>query len=151
MWTVLDHLLIGTDDDARDLETLTQNGVSHVLNCALELASYYPDSFEYLRLDLKDPDIRFEDTIDSAINFIEAADGGRVFVHCQGALSRSPSVVLAYLCHSGMPLRNAARHLSTVLRTKPNAIFLEQLIKRYANRSISVGGLHEVLGSSPTN
>lgn len=63
---------MGTDDDARDLRLLTTASVTHVINCAIELDSYHPESFDYLRLNLHDPDSSFQHAIKPAINFIAA-------------------------------------------------------------------------------
>jgi len=151
VWAIFDNLTLGTDEDARNHALLADSAVTHVINCAEELASYYPESFDYLRLELKDPDPSFRDAISPAIDFLTTnRKNGHVFVHCHGALSRSPSVILAYLCHLGIPITDAAAQLATVLPTRPNAIFLEQLLVRFTPRDPlpTISELHRILGGS---
>ncbi|QDU97993.1 dual specificity protein phosphatase family protein [Lignipirellula cremea] len=132
MWAVTTNLLIGTDGDARDRTSLIDNGVAHIVNCAVELESYFPKRFSYTRLDLKDPDENFHKIIDSTAGIIaKKRESGRVLVHCHGALSRSPAVVLAYLCSTGCSLIQSAETLSKALPTRPNSIFLTQLLDRF--------------------
>ncbi len=148
MWQIIDGLFIGTDEDARNLTCLKEHKIRHIINCAVELDSYHPREFAYTRLELKDPDGRFRQTVDTAVRTIkQQIKMGSVLVHCHGALSRSPAVVLAYLCARGMPLPSAAQCVSAVLPTRPNAVFLDQLIERFPT-AYSAAELHEVLASS---
>lgn len=59
-----------------------------------------------------------------------------VLVHCRSAISRSPTVVAAYLISDGMPYDEMLEFLkSRHSRTHPNFGFLHQL-KAYAQESI---------------
>lgn len=132
MWTILPNLLLGDREDAGDLRRLRAAGVTHVLNCAKELPCRFPGEFIYLRLDLTDPDPALVRQIDRACDFIDTGRrGGTVLVHCTAAVSRSPAVVLAYLCHTGMTLVEAAEHVSRVVLTGVDESFLGQLARRF--------------------
>ncbi len=132
MWNVIPRLLIGTNADAADLPALLAAGVSHIVNCAAELPDHHPGRFEYLRINLTDPDDSFRKHIPDICGFIEAGrQFGNVIVHCNGAISRSPAVVLSYLCYRGQTLHDAAEHLSTVLPTRPNEAFLYQIANQF--------------------
>jgi hypothetical protein len=128
MWQVMPALFLGTHEDARDLPALTSAGITHIVNCAGELPCHFPDQLSYLRLALRDPDPDLGSCIEPACAFIDAGRAqGKVLVHCVRAISRSPAVVLAYLCHAGYPVFQAAQHLSRVVATRPDNAFLWQL------------------------
>ena len=50
---VTPHVCIGSREDARDLDRLKDVGVTHVLNCAKQLASAHPREFIHARLELE--------------------------------------------------------------------------------------------------
>lgn len=132
MWQVLDYLFLATDADVRDLELLRANRITHIVNCAVELVSHHPQEFDYLRLELSDPDDGLRDCINEACEYIEVGrKSGNVAVHCMGAVSRSPAVVLSYLCHLGRSPREAATQLAGVVPTRPNDVFLKQIAEYY--------------------
>ncbi|MFO0846259.1 MAG: dual specificity protein phosphatase [Gemmataceae bacterium] len=132
MIRVLDGLYLGNREDARDLRRLTEAGVTHVVNCAHELPNYHEGRFHYLALQLRDPDPGMIDCFDHAWRFIDEgrAQKGAVLVHCVAAVSRSPAVVLSYLCHLGATLEEAAGRLGGVVWTDPDLLFLRQLMDR---------------------
>src|SRR5262249_17011772 len=114
-----------------DLRRLRQAGITHIVNCTCELPNYHEGRFVYLALGLSDPDPELEEHFPAVFSFIDEArrGGGRVLVHCFAAISRSPSVVLAYLCHLGDPLEEAARKLGAVVWCDPDVLHLEQLAR----------------------
>jgi predicted protein tyrosine phosphatase len=129
MWLVWDSLFLGGQRDAAALELLKQRSITHIVNCARELPCYFPNDFEYLALGLNDPDEAFIERIESACHFIDMGrQEGSVLVHCTAAVSRSPAVVLAYLCHLGHSLEVARKLLARYVPTNPDPLFLEQLL-----------------------
>ena len=85
---ILDRFLyLGSDVVARDYEKLSENGITHVINCAADYsADYHEDrGIQYLSLHLKDH-VRenIECIFYEAIEFMNQArkDNGRVYVHC---------------------------------------------------------------------
>jgi hypothetical protein len=128
MIEIMKGLYLGNREAARDLGRLREAGVTHVLNCTCELPNYHEGELVYLALGLLDPDPQFHRHIRAACAFIdEARQQGKVLVHCFASVSRSPSVVLAYLCHLGDPLERAAHRLAGLVWTAPDRIFLTQL------------------------
>ncbi|MQM13688.1 hypothetical protein Taro_046614 [Colocasia esculenta] len=98
---VADHIYVGGDAVARDREILRQNGITHVLNCVGNLCP------EYFKADLAYKTLWLQDSISEDITSIlydvfdyfedVREQGGRVFVHCCQGVSRSTSLVIAYL------------------------------------------------------
>jgi hypothetical protein len=130
MIKVLEGLYLGNREDARDRRRLEEAGITHVVNCTEELPNYHEGAFEYLALKMLDPDPTFHTRIERCCAFIDEArrDGKSVLVHCFAAISRSPAVVLTYLCHQGEPLDRAAIRLAEVVWTNPDLLFLRQLV-----------------------
>jgi predicted protein tyrosine phosphatase len=128
MIRIIEGLYLGHREDARDLVRIEGAGITHVLNCTEELPNYHEGRLTYLKLNLRDPDPAFQRNIVPACRFIdEARAAGGVLVHCFAAVSRSPSTVLAYLCHTGHTLEAAARLLASLVWTDPDHLFLRQL------------------------
>ncbi|KDR75468.1 hypothetical protein GALMADRAFT_69019 [Galerina marginata CBS 339.88] len=107
------------------------NGITHVLSIGSTPASTdSPVIYRRLAL-IDDPSCSITDVSNAADAFIESAKlkGGRILVHCSAAVSRSPTVVAAYLMKKcGMSLVEA---LGVIIRARPavcpNSGFLKQL------------------------
>lgn len=146
MWNVYDRLFLATDDHAADIVALETNHVTHIVNCGKELPNHFPSRFTYLRLDLNDPDARMTNCFASTFAFIDNAlkENGNVLIHCQSAISRSPSIVLGYMCHCGASVSASVQHLASVVPTRPNEIFLKQLAD-YFETSVNIATLEQWL------
>ena len=96
------QLLIGAEHSARDEAKLASEGVTAIVNCAgMICANHFPHRFHYLKLNLLDTareDISavFYDVLDFIDGTIEQ-EHGTVFVHCQHGVSRSATLVIAYV------------------------------------------------------
>ena len=122
------RLYLGDREDSRDGANLRRHGVTHVVNCSVELPCCFPGEFRYLSLRIDDPDPRFSARAASAVAFIEEGRrAGGVLVHCTGGVSRSAAVVLNYLCHAGRPLHEACAELSRAVLTGIDESFLTQI------------------------
>jgi len=93
-----DKLYLGNYDQAKDLNTLKKFKISHILMCGTFLEKMFPDSFVYEHFEIEDT---IEENISKffkrGIEFIENSDV--VFVHCHAGVSRSASIVIAYIMH----------------------------------------------------
>ncbi|CAI5520217.1 unnamed protein product [Closterium sp. Naga37s-1] len=98
---VLPHVYVGSDAVARDRGILRQSGITHVVNCVgFVCPEYFPHDITYKTLWLQDntsEDIQcvLYDVFDF-VNEVKQVNG-RVFVHCCQGVSRSTSLVIAYL------------------------------------------------------
>ena len=98
---ILSWLYLGSFANACDLDELKRNNIKYILNCAVECKNEnLPSDIKELHLKLVDEpefDItkHFKQTNDF-INKVRTA-GGNLLVHCKVGLSRSPTVIIAYL------------------------------------------------------
>jgi hypothetical protein len=137
MIQIVEGLYLGNRESARDLKRLKAAGITHIVNCTEELPNYHEGHFTYLAMKLLDPDPEYRKHIPNVCAFIdEARREGKVLVHCFASISRSPTVVLTYLCHLGDPLERAAERLAAIVWTSPDRIFLSQ-IAEHLGRTVS--------------
>ena len=93
-----DKLYLGNYYSATQKEELKKRGVTHILMVGYLLHEFYPDSFEYGNIEIEDDEreniFRYFYT---CINFIEKSK--ICYVHCQAGVSRSASIVIAYVMY----------------------------------------------------
>ena len=133
---VFEHVYLGSEWNAANLEELQRNGVGHILNVTREIDNFFPGQFDYLNIRVYDDEAtELLKHWDRTFKFIARAvdSGSKVLVHCKMGVSRSASVVVAYAMKAyDWDLQKALQHVK--LRrscVKPNASFMEQL-KIYA-------------------
>lgn len=130
-------LYLGDKYAAKDRRFLVRNGITHVVNCAEGYdehqvstnANYYRNvGIKYLGIPGHDrPSWNISVYFEEAARFIDDAirGGGRVLVHCVVGISRSATIVIAYLMICKR--MNAAEALQYVFRRRrvfPNSGFL---------------------------
>lgn len=105
MQEILPGLFLGPYSCSKDLELLQQNAISHIVSIRdssekMLLRPRFPEHFRYFEIEVSDsPNERLIPHFPQAKAFIDDAlyNGGRVFVHCNGGISRSPAFVVAYV------------------------------------------------------
>ncbi len=112
---------------AENIDLLKENGIEVVICLVKE---------NYKRFDLKYFDFPIDDNRNENISqhFVKTnkiiSENKNVFVHCQNAVSRSVTIVLAHLLYTGTNLRDAlslCKNRKTF--TRPNFGFAKQLLK----------------------
>ena len=133
MQEVLPHLWIGDCRAASDLELLQQHSIACIVNCAASQAdNSFPHLFEYRSLGILDDihtDIR--PFLEPTAEWIHerVARGSNCLVFCMQGVSRSATMLLAYLIlKKGLTLSEALDILRRARPSiKPNAKFLTAL------------------------
>ena len=133
---ILPFLYIGNERDAASKERLQEVGITHVLN----VTSHLPLNFDgdecltYCRLAASDSAHQnLTQYFDDAFKFIDEArtSGGKVMIHCQAGVSRSSTIVIAYLMkYSGLTMTAAFRYVKSKRAIiAPNFNFMGQLME----------------------
>ncbi|KAK1154962.1 dual specificity protein phosphatase 10-like [Acipenser oxyrinchus oxyrinchus] len=133
---VLPFLFLGNERDARDLERMLRLGIGSVLNVTAHLPLYHLDSglLRYKRLPATDSSKQnLQQYFEEAFEFIEEAHqcGQGVLIHCQAGVSRSATLVIAYLMkHTLMTMTDAYKYVKGKRPViSPNLNFMGQLLE----------------------
>ncbi|XP_025707167.1 protein phosphatase Slingshot homolog 2 isoform X1 [Callorhinus ursinus] len=129
---IFEHVFLGSEWNASNLEDLQNRGVRYILNVTREIDNFFPGVFEYHNIRVYDEEATdllayWNDTY----KFISKAKkhGSKCLVHCKMGVSRSASTVIAYAMKEyGWNLDRAYDYVKerrTV--TKPNPSFMRQL------------------------
>jgi dual specificity MAP kinase phosphatase len=143
---ILPYLLIGNQRDAANRERLIELGVTHILNVTAQLPLHFEsDGITCKRLPATDSGSQnLKQYFAEAIKFIDGAHEakGRVLVHCQAGVSRSPTIVIAYLMARNH--QNLCEAFSFVKERRaivaPNLNFMGQLLE-FDQQSVQRSGL----------
>ncbi|XP_063973924.1 protein phosphatase Slingshot isoform X2 [Diachasmimorpha longicaudata] len=129
---IFDHVYLGSEWNASNLEELQKNGVRHILNVTREIDNFFPGMFNYLNVRVYDDEKT--DLLkhwDDTFKYISKArkEGSKVLVHCKMGVSRSASVVIAYAMKAyNWDFSQAWKHVKNKRNCiKPNSSFLSQL------------------------
>lgn len=134
------NLYIGNVAVAQNRKRLHNLGITHVLNAAhskqgsIGDQSFYGNACVYYGIAAEDSDhFDLSQYLRPAAEFIHKAlksKDGKVLVHCIMGVSRSATLVLAYLMlQQRLPLREALRRVAQKRAIYPNRNFLSILLK----------------------
>ncbi|XP_030371608.1 protein phosphatase Slingshot isoform X2 [Scaptodrosophila lebanonensis] len=129
---IFDHVYLGSEWNASNLEELQKNGVSHILNVTREIDNFFPGTFTYFNVRVYDDEktnlLKYWDDTYRYISRARA-EGSKVLVHCKMGVSRSASVVIAYAMKAyKWEFHRALQHVKDRRSCiKPNKNFLNQL------------------------
>ncbi|KAK1395193.1 Dual specificity protein phosphatase [Heracleum sosnowskyi] len=124
-------LYLGSIGAANNKSALRSLNITHILNVASSKPPY-PDEFKYKIVDVQDRhDVSISRYFDDCFSFIDEAKemGGKVLVHCFAGISRSVTVIVAYLIKKrGLSCLEALKHVKSKRAiASPNPGFLLQL------------------------
>ncbi|RUS16415.1 protein-tyrosine phosphatase-like protein [Jimgerdemannia flammicorona] len=128
---VIPGLYIGGYAASEDLNHLKENKITHILSLG-SFTPVFPDQFSYKVIDIEDmPTENILQYFNETYEFTDTAlkSGGHVLIHCIAGISRSATIVTAYLMRSqSMPVKQALAHLKAVRNViNPNSGFFTQL------------------------
>lgn len=128
-------LYIGSQDSASNKQGLLDAGITNILNVASnDIPNYYPNEFQYYTIEILDlPDssiIQHFNTTNQYINKVLQSNG-RILIHCNAGISRSSTIVIAYLIGIELFDYSTAYELVKTARKniRPNEGFVRQLLQ----------------------
>ncbi|CAF0917124.1 unnamed protein product [Didymodactylos carnosus] len=134
MTEIVPHVFVGNSTDAQNRDRLNQHHITHIVNATPDIPCKWENDYRYLRvsiLDLLSENIRQH--FIPVSNFIDEAvrNNGNVLVHCSAGISRSPTLVLAYMINLlNMPFQEACCKMQSSRQiVAPNVSFLGQLLE----------------------
>ncbi|XP_049778831.1 uncharacterized protein LOC126175859 isoform X1 [Schistocerca cancellata] len=129
---IFEHVYLGSEWNASNLEELQRNGVRHILNVTREIDNFFPGMFNYQNIRVYDDEKT--DLLkhwDNTFRYITSAkkEGSKVLVHCKMGVSRSASVVIAYAMKAyNWDYKKAFEYVKQKRSCiKPNTSFISQL------------------------
>uniref|UniRef100_A0A673IGB7 protein-tyrosine-phosphatase n=1 Tax=Sinocyclocheilus rhinocerous TaxID=307959 RepID=A0A673IGB7_9TELE len=133
---ILPFLFLGNERDAQDLDLLLCLNIGFVVNVTTHLPLYHLDTglVRYKRLPATDNSKQnLQQYFEEVFEFIEEAHqcGRGVLVHCQAGVSRSATIVIAYLMkHTLMTMTDAYKYVRGRRPiVSPNLNFMGQLLE----------------------
>ncbi|KAK7399610.1 hypothetical protein VNO78_10795 [Psophocarpus tetragonolobus] len=132
---IAEHVYLGSDTVAKSEEVLRRHGITHVLNCVgFVCPEYFKRELVYKTLWLRDsPSEDITSILYDVFDYLEDVrqQGGRVLVHCCQGVSRSSSLVIAYLMwREGRSFEDAFHYVKNARGvTNPNMGFACQLLQ----------------------
>ena len=137
---IVDHIFLGSEKCASDFNFLAKNNITRVLIIGRQIEHFFESDsrFTYHQIPVNDETTEnIRQYFEECFAFIEqrlddnGETDGNLLVHCVAGMSRSPTIVVAYLMRKySLPLTDAlnfVKHKRSIVN--PNPGFLRQLKK----------------------
>ena len=148
---VIDNIYIGNVYDAHNIDKLNELNIKNVISAVTGFDNIYDDSFNHLSLDLIDNNnqniIHFfeityhylDNIISKNISSMSEHNKNKVLIHCICGVSRSVTILLAYIIKKYNYTPKYALEIVKKHRNiaNPNSNFMKQLWIYYENISIN--------------
>ena len=143
-------IYIGNLSSSMNIEEITKKGITHIMSVMNGSGKYW-DSIKYSTYHVNDDSwIDLSQHFESAIGFIDNAifTGGKVLVHCREGVSRSVTMVLAYIIYKEKISPSVALKKIQDARSKanPNNGFM-RLLQKYYEEIVSVNNEEKVVSN----
>lgn len=133
---IVNRIFLGTyETSACVMEALKAAGITHIMTVGTGMLPMFKNHFKYKMYNIQDADnvmisALFEETSDVISTWLAKRESNVVMVHCWAGVSRSSTIIIAYLIRQhGMSFISA---METVRMARhwifPNASFAKQLI-----------------------
>lgn len=130
---ITNHIYISDLSSAFNKNKLKDDGITHILTTVLGIDPIFPNEFKYKNIHLRD--VVHEDImsyLDECCDYIDECinNNGKILVHCSYGISRSASIVIAYLIKYGKTYDeayNIVKQKRPII--EPNEGFKDQLIE----------------------
>lgn len=127
------HVFIGDIASAYNKEKLKELGITHIITAILGVQAQFPEDFVYLTVPVRDVESEeISKYLPQTTDFIRdaVAGGGKVLVHCVCGVSRSATIVAAWLMSKdGYTAEQAIKYLQSRRGcVDPNPAFRNQLL-----------------------
>ncbi|KAG2391924.1 hypothetical protein C9374_013409 [Naegleria lovaniensis] len=131
---VINGLYLSGNASAQSKHQMKRLGITHVLNVAEGLTTPFPFDFIYKKVELEDTlEQDLFPHLDECVDFIEEAlkNHKTVLVHCKAGVSRSASMVIAYIMKKYNQSYENALEFVKERRPQvcPNTAFIHQLMR----------------------
>lgn len=129
---IIENLYISDFSSACDKEKLQELGITHIVCVIAGVDKIYPDTFTYYTINICDRNhVDIKNYFNECSEFIDNAikNGGKVLVHCKCGISRSSTMIGAYLISKKEYTAEKAIQLMKEKRNcvNPNDGFIKQL------------------------
>jgi len=130
---IFTDLYLGNMYTAKERDLMVQHNIKYIVNVSHNFENFFPETFVYYNVAVQDKEgTNILQYLRQANRFIENSrncGNGAVLVHCKGGISRSPTVVIAYLMYQyQLSLKHAIGYMkSRKPGINPNPGFMSQL------------------------
>ena len=142
---ITNNIFLGNMLGAENSTIMNNNNIKYIINCTRTIPNYFESNYTYLRIPIDDTfSQHIENYFDITYDFITKAidNNNNIFIHCHAGVSRSATILIAYLMRKNNIDVNTALNIVKNKRSiiNPNIEFMDAL-NNYKP--------HNILNSSP--